>query len=37
MKLKREFVVVSHCILNQHAVIPGWERARGAFPLAFLY
>lgn len=34
MKLKREFVVVSHCILNQHAVIPGWERARGAFPLA---
>ncbi len=34
MKLKKEFVVVSHCILNQHAVIPGWERARGAFPLA---
>ena len=34
MKLKKEFVVVSHCILNQHAVIPGRERARGAFPLA---
>ncbi len=34
MKLKKEFVVVSHCILNQHAVIPGRERARGTFPLA---
>lgn len=25
---------MSHCVLNQNAVIHGWERARGAFPLA---
>ncbi|MGO3912990.1 CD3072 family TudS-related putative desulfidase [Enterococcus viikkiensis] len=27
-------MAVSHCILNQNAVIHGWERARGAFPFA---
>ncbi|MBX8938706.1 hypothetical protein HCH29_17460 [Enterococcus gilvus] len=25
---------MSHCVLNQNAVIHGWERARGAFPFA---
>ena len=27
-------MAVSHCVLNQNAVIHGWERARGAFPFA---
>lgn len=31
---QKQLVVVSHCVLNQNAVIHGWERARGAFPFA---
>ncbi len=27
-------MTVSHCILNQNAVVNGWERARGAYPIA---
>ncbi|MGG5318601.1 CD3072 family TudS-related putative desulfidase [Enterococcus sp. AZ072] len=30
----KKLVAVSHCILNQNAVIHGWERASGAFPFA---
>lgn len=26
-------ILVSHCILNQNAVISGWARAKGAFPV----
>ena len=33
MKSKK-IVLVSHCVLNQNAVIEGWARARGAFPIA---
>ena len=29
---QKQLVAVSHCVLNQNAVIHGWERARGAFP-----
>ncbi|MGM0240393.1 CD3072 family TudS-related putative desulfidase [Enterococcus alishanensis] len=32
IKPQKQFVIASHCILNQNAVIHGWERARGAFP-----
>lgn len=28
---KKELVLVSHCVLNQNAVINGWERAQGGF------
>lgn len=31
---QKQLVAVSHCVLNQNAVIHGWERARGAFPFA---
>lgn len=31
MHRKRKIVYISHCILNQNAVIRGWERAQGAF------
>ncbi|WP_376713403.1 CD3072 family TudS-related putative desulfidase [Enterococcus dongliensis] len=34
MQPEKKLVAVSHCILNQNAVIHGWERARGAFPFA---
>ena len=30
----KKILVVSHCILNQNAVVNGWERARGAYPIA---
>lgn len=30
----KKLVAVSHCVLNQNAVIHGWERASGAFPFA---
>ncbi len=30
----KKFVVVSHCILNQHAVVKGLERGNGAFNFA---
>ena len=30
----KKIVVVSHCILNQNAVVNGWERARGAYTIA---
>jgi predicted secreted protein len=32
--LKRKFVVISHCILNQNAVVHGLERGTGAYPFA---
>lgn len=32
MQPQKQLVAVSHCVLNQNAVIHGWERARGAFP-----
>ncbi|WP_332654352.1 MULTISPECIES: CD3072 family TudS-related putative desulfidase [Enterococcus] len=32
MHPQKKLVAVSHCVLNQNAVIHGWERARGAFP-----
>lgn len=32
MKAKK-IIVVSHCVLNQNAVLDGWGRAKGAFPL----
>ena len=35
MKSKK-LILISHCILNQNAVIEGWERASGAFPVAGL-
>lgn len=28
---KKELVLVSHCVLNQNAVINDWERAQGGF------
>ncbi len=28
----KKILVLSHCVLNQNAVIADWERARGAFP-----
>ncbi|NBG89576.1 CD3072 family TudS-related putative desulfidase [Isachenkonia alkalipeptolytica] len=31
MKRKKELLVTAHCILNQNAVIKGWERASGPF------
>ncbi|WP_376715446.1 CD3072 family TudS-related putative desulfidase [Enterococcus xiangfangensis] len=34
MQLQKQLVAVSHCILNQNAVVHGLERARGAFPFA---
>lgn len=34
MKPAGKIVVISHCILNQNAVVHGLERAKGAFPLA---
>ncbi|HCM87072.1 MULTISPECIES: CD3072 family TudS-related putative desulfidase [Enterococcus] len=34
MQPQKQLVAVSHCVLNQNAVIHGWERARGAFPFA---
>lgn len=33
MKSKR-IILVSHCVLNQNAVLEGWARAKGAFPVA---
>lgn len=33
LKSKR-IILVSHCVLNQNAVIEGWARAKGAFPVA---
>lgn len=30
----KRLILVCHCILNQNAVLRGWERARGAFPFA---
>ena len=35
MKSKK-LILISHCILNQNAVIEGWERASGAFPVSKL-
>lgn len=35
MRSKR-IILVSHCILNQNSVLNGWERARGAYPVANL-
>lgn len=32
MKSKK-IILVSHCVLNQNAVIEGWGRAKGAFPI----
>ena len=32
MKAKR-IMITAHCILNQNAVLEGWGRARGAFPI----
>ena len=29
----KKIIVVSHCVLNQNAVVHGLERAKGAFPL----
>jgi len=34
IKPQKEIVAISHCILNQNAVINDWERAKGAFPVA---
>ncbi|MCC5910078.1 MAG: hypothetical protein JJT76_06540 [Clostridiaceae bacterium] len=31
MHRKKQIVYISHCILNQNAVIREWERAQGAF------
>jgi predicted secreted protein len=31
MHRKKKIILTSHCILNQNAVIRGWERAEGAF------
>lgn len=32
MKSKK-IILVSHCVLNQNAVVERWARARGAFPI----
>lgn len=32
IKQDKRLVVVSHCVLNQNAVVKGWQRAAGAFP-----
>lgn len=32
MKPRQKVVVISQCIINQYAVLNGWERADGAFP-----
>lgn len=32
IKPEKKLIVISHCILNQNAVVHGWERARGAYP-----
>lgn len=34
MTSDNKIIVVSHCILNQNVVVQGWERAKGAFPIA---
>ena len=34
MEKSRKLLLISHCLLNQNAVIEGWERASGAFPVA---
>lgn len=34
MEYSRKFVILSHCILNQLAVVKGEKRAAGPFPLA---
>jgi len=31
MERKKELLIIAHCILNQNAVIKGWERASGPF------
>lgn len=28
----KEIIVIAHCCLNQNTVVPGWDRARGAYP-----
>ncbi|WP_338114735.1 CD3072 family TudS-related putative desulfidase [Trichococcus flocculiformis] len=28
----KKIIVIAHCCLNQNAVLPAWERARGAYP-----
>lgn len=33
MTYSNKIIVLSHCILNQNAVLTDWERATGAFPL----
>ncbi len=30
---EKKILIVSHCVLNQNSVLPGWERARGAYPV----
>lgn len=32
MRRPQRVLVVSHCVLNQYAVLNDWERAAGAFP-----
>ena len=34
MEYQRKFIVISHCILSQLAVVKGLKRAEGSFPLA---
>ena len=34
MERSKKLLLISHCVLNQNAVIDGWERASGAFPVA---
>ncbi len=31
MKRSKKLLLVSHCVLNQNAVLKDWERARGSF------
>src|SRR5699024_8258971 len=32
--MKKNIVVISHCILNQNSVVNGLERAKGPFPIS---
>ena len=36
MRSKR-IILVCHCLLNQNSVLEGWERARGAYPIASVF